>query len=268
MVAAAHEALDRCGYGMASVRFICGTQDLHRELEERISAFLGTEDTILYGSCFDANGGLFETLLDERDAVISDELNHASIIDGIRLCKARRLRYANGDMDELEARLARGGRRALPPDRHRRRVLDGRLRRAARRDLRPRRAVRRAGDGGRLPRRRLHRARTAAGRPRCTASSSASTSSPGRSARRWAARAAATRGRARSSSCCASARGRTSSPTASPRSSSARACARSTSIERSDDLRERLLGEHRVASARGWPSSGSTSSRASTRSCR
>ncbi|HEU0056501.1 MAG TPA: glycine C-acetyltransferase [Gaiella sp.] len=105
MVAAAHEALDRWGYGMASVRFICGTQELHRDLEERLSAFLGTEDTILFGSCFDANGGVFEALLDENDAVISDQLNHASIIDGIRLCKARRLRYANGDMDELEARL-------------------------------------------------------------------------------------------------------------------------------------------------------------------
>ena len=105
MVAAAHEALDRWGYGMASVRFICGTQALHRELEERLSAFLGTEDTILFGSCFDANGGVFEALLDENDAVISDQLNHASIIDGIRLCKARRLRYANGDMDELEAHL-------------------------------------------------------------------------------------------------------------------------------------------------------------------
>ena len=105
MVAAAHEALDRWGYGMASVRFICGTQALHRELEERLSAFLGTDDTILFGSCFDANGGVFEALLDEQDAVISDQLNHASIIDGIRLCKARRLRYANGDMDELEARL-------------------------------------------------------------------------------------------------------------------------------------------------------------------
>jgi glycine C-acetyltransferase len=105
MVAAAHEALDRWGYGMASVRFICGTQELHRALEERLSAFLGTDDTILFGSCFDANGGVFEALLDENDAVISDQLNHASIIDGIRLCKARRLRYANGDMDELEARL-------------------------------------------------------------------------------------------------------------------------------------------------------------------
>src|SRR5437899_10805417 len=105
MVEAAHEALDRWGYGMASVRFICGTQALHRELERHRSSFLGTEDTILFSSCFDANGGLFEALLDEQDAVSSDQLNHASIIDGIRLCKAQRLRYANGDMDELEARL-------------------------------------------------------------------------------------------------------------------------------------------------------------------
>jgi glycine C-acetyltransferase len=105
IIEAAHEALDRWGYGMASVRFICGTQALHRRLEERLSSFLATDDTILFGSCFDANGGLFEALLDEQDAVISDQLNHASIIDGIRLCKARRLRYANGDMDELEARL-------------------------------------------------------------------------------------------------------------------------------------------------------------------
>ena len=104
-MAAAREALGERGYGMASVRFICGTQDIHRELEERISAFLGCEDTILYGSCFDANTGLFETLLGEQDAIISDALNHASIIDGVRLCKARRLRYANGDTDELEARL-------------------------------------------------------------------------------------------------------------------------------------------------------------------
>src|SRR5271169_5063080 len=102
---AAHEGLNRYGYGMASVRFICGTQTVHRELEERLSAYLSMEDTILYSSCFDANGGLFETLLDEQDAVISDALNHASIIDGIRLCKARRLRYANNDMNELEQAL-------------------------------------------------------------------------------------------------------------------------------------------------------------------
>jgi glycine C-acetyltransferase len=99
---AAQRAADRYGYGMASVRFICGTQTIHKELENRLSRFLGTEDTILYSSCFDANGGLFETLLDEQDAVISDALNHASIIDGVRLCKARRLRYANSNMGELE----------------------------------------------------------------------------------------------------------------------------------------------------------------------
>ena len=103
--AAAHRALDRYGFGMASVRFICGTQSVHRELEQRLAAFLGMQDTILYSSCFDANGGLFETLLGEHDAVISDALNHASIIDGIRLCKARKLRYANRDLAELEARL-------------------------------------------------------------------------------------------------------------------------------------------------------------------
>jgi glycine C-acetyltransferase len=105
VVKAAHEGLTRYGYGVASVRFICGTQSVHRELEERLSAYLSMDDTILYSSCFDANGGLFETLLDEQDAVISDALNHASIIDGIRLCKARRLRYANNDMNELEQAL-------------------------------------------------------------------------------------------------------------------------------------------------------------------
>jgi glycine C-acetyltransferase len=105
VVQAAHDALARYGYGLASVRFICGTQSVHRELEERLSAYLSMEDTILYSSCFDANGGLFETLLDESDAVISDALNHASIIDGIRLCKARRLRYANNDLNELEQAL-------------------------------------------------------------------------------------------------------------------------------------------------------------------
>ena len=105
VIAAAKEALDRWGYGMASVRFICGTQEVHKELEDALTEFLGTEDTILYSSCFDANGGIFEALLDERDAVISDALNHASIIDGIRLCKARRLRYANRDMADLEKQL-------------------------------------------------------------------------------------------------------------------------------------------------------------------
>ena len=105
IVEAAQKALREWGYGLASVRFICGTQTIHKQLEARISEFLGTEDTILYSSCFDANGGLFETLLDAEDAIISDELNHASIIDGIRLSKAARYRYRNGDMDDLEAKL-------------------------------------------------------------------------------------------------------------------------------------------------------------------
>src|SRR5437868_2254949 len=105
VVQAAKDALDQWGFGMASVRFICGTQEVHKELEGRLSSFLGMEETVLYSSCFDANGGVFETLLGAEDAVISDALNHASIIDGIRLSKARRLRYANRDMAELEARL-------------------------------------------------------------------------------------------------------------------------------------------------------------------
>jgi glycine C-acetyltransferase len=102
VIAAAKEAIDRYGFGLSSVRFICGTQDAHKTLEAKVSAFLGTDDTILYSSCFDANGGLFETLLGEDDAIISDALNHASIIDGVRLCKAERHRYANADMNELE----------------------------------------------------------------------------------------------------------------------------------------------------------------------
>ncbi|MFC9242720.1 glycine C-acetyltransferase [Streptomyces sp. NPDC057136] len=115
VVSAAHAALDRWGYGLASVRFICGTQEVHKELEQRLSSFLGQEDTILYSSCFDANGGVFETLLGAEDAVISDALNHASIIDGIRLSKAKRFRYANRDMADLEQQLkeASGARRRL-----------------------------------------------------------------------------------------------------------------------------------------------------------
>lgn len=117
VIAAAKEALDRWGFGMASVRFICGTQQIHKDLEARLSGFLGMEDTILYSSCFDANGGLFETLLDDSDAVVSDALNHASIIDGIRLSKARRYRYTNSDTAELERQLkqarAEGARRVL-----------------------------------------------------------------------------------------------------------------------------------------------------------
>ena len=120
LIEAGKRALDEHGYGMASVRFICGTQDIHKQLEKRISEFLGMEDTILYGSCFDANGGLFETLLGEEDAIISDSLNHASIIDGIRLCKAQRYRYANNDMNELEAHL-----KTAQAQRHRLIATDG-----------------------------------------------------------------------------------------------------------------------------------------------
>ncbi len=113
VIEAAHRALEMWGYGMASVRFICGTQEVHRELEHRMSEFLGTEDTILYSSCFDANGGIFEPLLDEQCALITDQLNHASIIDGARLCKARRLMYAHGDMGELEDRLTEASSMAV-----------------------------------------------------------------------------------------------------------------------------------------------------------
>ena len=120
LVERAKEALDRYGFGMSSVRFICGTQDVHKELETRITDFLQTEDTILYSSCFDANGGLFEAILGPEDAVISDQLNHASIIDGVRLCKAKRLRYANNDMADLEARL-----KEAADCRHRLIVTDG-----------------------------------------------------------------------------------------------------------------------------------------------
>ena len=120
LIAAAKEALDTHGYGMSSVRFICGTGDLHKKLEESIANFFGTEDTILYASCFDANGGVFEPLLDENDAIISDALNHASIIDGVRLCKAVRYRYANANMEELEECLKKA-----QSQRHRLIVTDG-----------------------------------------------------------------------------------------------------------------------------------------------
>src|SRR6476620_4921542 len=105
VIQAAHKAIDSHGYGMSSVRFICGTQDIHKELERKLSSFLGTEDTILYVAAFDANGGVFEPLLNEQDAIISDELNHASIIDGVRLCKAQRMRYKHNDMSDLEIQL-------------------------------------------------------------------------------------------------------------------------------------------------------------------
>ena len=154
---AAKQALDRYGYGMASVRFICGTQEEHKQLEARISAFLGMEDTILYSSCFDANGGLFETLLGEEDAIISDALNHASIIDGVRLSKAKRFRYANNDMAALEEELkkAEGSRfKLIATDGVF--SMDGIIANLEGR-LRPRREIRRDGDGRRQPCRRLRR---------------------------------------------------------------------------------------------------------------
>ncbi len=213
---AAHEGLARYGYGVASVRFICGTQSVHRELEERLSGYLSMEDTILYLSCFDANGGLFETLLDEQDAVISDSLNHASIIDGIRLCKARRLRYANNDLNELETAL-----KDSQSARVRMIATDGvfsmdgsiaRLKEIC--DLADRygalvmvddsHATGFIGERGRGS----HELRGVIGR----------TFSPAPWARPWAAPAEATwRRAAKSSAGCASGRGRTCSPTASPR---------------------------------------------------
>ena len=216
------------------------------DLERRLSEFLGTEDTILYGSCFDANGGLFETLLGAEDAVISDELNHASIIDGIRLCKAQRLRYRNSDMADLEAQLQEAVRRPLPADRHRRRVLDGRLRRPAAGDLRPGREVRCAGDGGRLARRRVH------GPERARHARAARRDRPGRHPHRHAGqgpgrcqRRLHQRRGAKSSNCCASARGRTCSRTRSRRRSPglAQACSTCSSGRATCAT---AAGEHRV----------------------
>jgi hypothetical protein len=198
---------------MASVRFICGTQDLHKELEARLSTFLGTEDTILFSSCWDANGGLFEIVLGEEDAVISDALNHASIIDGVRLCKARRLRYANNDLAELEQRLKTPKPLGFKLDRHRRRLLDGRRHREPQAASATGRPARRDGDGRRLARRRL-RASAVAAATSCAGSSAASTSSPAPSARRSAAPPAATSRAAKKWwGCCASAPARTSSRT-------------------------------------------------------
>ena len=148
IIAAAHKALEDHGFGLASVRFICGTQDLHKALEARIARFLGMGDAILYSSCFDANGGLFETLLDEQDAVISDALNHASIIDGIRLCKAKRYRYRHADMEDLRGPAEGGEGCPHAAHRHRRRLQHGRRYRAARPHRRLGPALRRLGDGG------------------------------------------------------------------------------------------------------------------------
>ena len=206
---------------MASVRFICGTQTQHTELERRLSGFLGTEATILFSSCFDANGGVFEALLDEQDAVISDELNHASIIDGIRLCKARRLRYRNRDMADLEEQL-----RAAQDARRRLVVTDGVFSMDGYlapldRDLRSRGAVRRDGDGRRLARGRLRRPRRwRHARPvRRPGPRRRQHRDAGQGARRRVRRVRQRPGRDRAN-CCGSAPGPTCSPTPSPRRSS------------------------------------------------
>jgi len=158
VVRAARDSFAKWGYGLSSVRFICGTQQVHKELEKKISEFLGTEDTILYSCCFDANTGLFETLLTAEDAIISDQLNHASIIDGIRLCKAQRLRFKNSDMQDLEENAGSGRKTSASPigtishDCNRRRVLDGWNDSEAGSDMRTCRKIRCAGHGGRLAR--------------------------------------------------------------------------------------------------------------------
>lgn len=265
ILAAAHEALDEWGYGLASVRFICGTQEQHLELERRLSGFLGTEETILFSSCFDANGGVFETLFSAEDAIISDALNHASIIDGIRLSKARRLRYANRDMAELEQRLVEAA-----DARFRVIVTDGVFSMdgyiapleeicdlAERYDalvlVDDSHAVGFLGEGGR-------------GTPNCAVWPIASTFSPAHSARRSAGpRVATSRVGARSSICFASALGPTCSRTRSrPRSWRARSPLSIWSSRRAT----RASGCARTPrySGRSWLLKGSICCRESTRS--
>ena len=216
VIAAAHRALDARGFGLSSVRFICGTQDAHQALERRLADFVGAEDCILYAACFDANGGVFEPLLGEPDAIISDALNHASIIDGVRLCRAQRWRYEHGDMADLERCLREADGEGLPPqaDRHRRCVQHGRPRRRPDGHLRARRSPPGDGDGGRLPCHRLRRPDGTRHRRAARRDGPRSTSSPARSARPWAAPWVASPRRARKSwRCCASARGPTCSRT-------------------------------------------------------
>jgi glycine C-acetyltransferase len=227
LIEAAREGLARHGFGTASVRFICGTQDVHKELEAALANFLGTDDAILYSSCFDANGGLFETLLSEEDAIISDELNHASIVDGIRLCKAKRYRYRNNDMADLDDKLAdaaAANARFIMVATDGVFSMDGIIadlpaictlaeRYGALTMVDDSHAVGFVGEHGR-------------GRLSSRGQGRASISSPERSARRWAARPAAmSRARARSSNCCGSARVRTCSRMRWRRRSPPRRCA-------------------------------------------
>jgi glycine C-acetyltransferase len=213
VIAAAHAALDERGFGMSSVRFICGTQDRHKQLERRLAEFVGLEDAILYSSCFDANGGLFETLLGPEDAIISDALNHASIIDGIRLCKAQRHRYPNDDLNQLEDLLKEtqsARQRLIATDGVF--SMDGNIARVKDIcDLATSTTATRPASS----------ARPAAARTSTAAASAASTSSPRPSARRSVGPPAASRRVApRSSTCCATARARTCSPTRCRRRSS------------------------------------------------
>ena len=231
VVGASKDALDEWGFGMASVRFICGTQTQHTLLEERLSAFLGAEATILYSSCFDANGGVFEVLFGAEDAIVSDELNHASIIDGVRLSKAARYRYRNADMADLRTQLeaaraaGRGGSASSPTASSRWTAPTPRSTRSATSPTSSRRW-----SSSTTATRWASSATEVAARPSCSACSTASTSSPARWARPWAGRPAATcRATGRSSSCCASARARTCSPTPSRRRSSPGRSRRSSS---------------------------------------
>ena len=241
VIAAARAALDERGYGLSSVRFICGTQDKHKELESQISTFLGTEDTILYGSCFDANGGLFETVLGEDDAIISDALNHASIIDGIRLCKAERQRYEHDDLNDLEAKLqATQGKRLRMIATDGVFSMDGDIA-PRRRDLRSRGEVRRARDGRRFARDRLRRQDRArlGGAARLHGHASISSLDARQGARRRVRRVHDAARESRSI-CCAIARGRICSRTRSRRRSSPARSRRSRCSRESTALRDKL----------------------------
>ena len=240
IVAAAHRGLDEWGYGLASVRFICGTQELHLELERRVSEFLGYDDTILFSSCFDANGGVFEVLFGPDDAIISDELNHASIIDGIRLSKAQRYRYRNRDLADLEAQLVAASdarRRVIVTDGVF--SMDGYIAPLPRSATSPTATTRSSSSTTRTP--SGSSASTAAAPPSTAVSRAGSTSRPARSARRSAGHPAATWPPARrSSTCCASGPVPTSSRTRSRRRSSSGTLQALELLEQSGELRVTL----------------------------
>ena len=269
IVAAAHRGLDEWGYGLASVRFICGTQEQHLELERRVSEFLGYDDTILFSSCFDANGGVFEMLFGPEDAIISDELNHASIIDGIRLSKAQRFRYKNRDMADLEAQLVAASdarRRVIVTDGVF--SMDGYIAPLAR-DLRPRRPVRRARVRRRLARRRLRRRARPRAPPSYCGVEGRVDITPARSARRSAAHPAATWRPAPEIVDLLRQRARPYlfSNTLAP-AIVAGTLRRSSCSSSRASCGSRLRRERRACSARSWRPRASTCCPASTRSCR